>query len=132
MVIHFNARSIRANFENTKSFLKTLQKSYHVIAITESWLDAKDNMNDYQLDNYDIVYTHRKVKREGGVMLYVNKGLEFAKIDKYSSVINDILESVTVEIILRNNKISYYLVFIGHRAQKYTSLLNTWNNFKSN
>ena len=40
-LIHFNARSLKANFDNVKSYLSNLGKNFHIIAISESWLDEK-------------------------------------------------------------------------------------------
>ena len=44
--IHFNARSLKANIDNVKSYLRNLGKTFHIIAISESWFDEKiDEMN---------------------------------------------------------------------------------------
>ena len=40
-LIYFNARSLKTNFDNVKSYLRNLGKKFHIIAISESWFDEK-------------------------------------------------------------------------------------------
>ena len=46
-IIHVNARSFNANFDNIKDFLLTLNISVDVITISETWLDVW-KMSDYE------------------------------------------------------------------------------------
>ena len=36
-IIHFNARSLKSNFKQIKMYLTTLDVSFHIIAISETW-----------------------------------------------------------------------------------------------
>ena len=36
-MIHFNARSLKANFRYIKDYVKKLNKNFHIIAISETW-----------------------------------------------------------------------------------------------
>ena len=40
-LIYFNARSLKTNFDNVKSYLRNLGKKCHIIVISESWFDEK-------------------------------------------------------------------------------------------
>ena len=103
-IIHFNARSLKANFENVKTYLNSLSKEFHIIAISESWFDENINELDYKLDRYNMVFTSRSDKRGGGVVLYVRQDLNFVKKNDFCSSISNVLESVTLEIVLENDK----------------------------
>ena len=41
-IIHFNARSLKANFSNIKNCIKQIGNDFKVIAISETWLDTAD------------------------------------------------------------------------------------------
>ena len=110
--------------------------SFHVIAISESWLDETTNLNDFHLANYDIVHTNRLNKRGVGVLLYVNKKLNHVKLDKYSTVQDDLLECVTMEIYLENCKkytIMHIQIYRVRRLKKFNGHMEQFmNSFKSN
>jgi hypothetical protein len=38
-IIHFNARSLKANLDHIKNYLQNLGNVFDIIAITETWLD---------------------------------------------------------------------------------------------
>ena len=44
-----------------------------IIAINESWLCDNDIIDDYEIENYNMVHMNRTNKRGGGVALYVEK-----------------------------------------------------------
>ena len=103
-VIHFNARSLRANVDTVKEYLKNLGKDFHVIAISESWFDENTDITTYELDKYNMIYTNRRNKRGGGVVLYVRNDISFIKRVEFCSTIDNILESVTIEIVPETDK----------------------------
>ena len=71
-IIHFNARSLNANFEQIKDFLQTLDITFDVVAISEMWVEV-GNATDYDLLNYHAFHTERCHKKGGGVaIIYVN------------------------------------------------------------
>lgn len=53
-VIHFNSRSLYANFNNTKNYLCTFYKPFNVIAISETWIDTEKGI-DFELDGYELI-----------------------------------------------------------------------------
>ena len=86
-----------------KEYLNVLKISFHVIAISETWFDENTDLNDFHLNNYEIVHTDRLNKRGGGVLLYVNKQINLKKNSKFSIVEDDMSESVTVEIEIKKS-----------------------------
>ena len=103
-IIHFNARSLKANFNLIRSYINTLNVRFDVIAISESWIESSTDVSEFHLNNYEIIHTDRQNKRGGGVLLYVSKTLNFKKLDKYSVQLDDVMESVTIEIDIANSK----------------------------
>ena len=103
-LIHSNARSLKTNFENIKSYLLNLGKKNHIIAISESWFDEKIDENEYKLDKYDMLYTNRLDKRGGGVVIYVRQNLKFVQRNELCTTISNVLECVTLELLFENDK----------------------------
>jgi hypothetical protein len=102
--IHFNARSLCSNFDSIKTYIQDLNKPFDVIAISETWLNEHVNIKDYSIDNYQLYNTNRTSKRGGVVLLYVLNNYEVELITQMSLCVDDILESITVEIQIPNTK----------------------------
>ena len=45
--IHFNCRSIKANFNNLQGYLLSWVKKFDIIVFTETWLNGTGNVNDF-------------------------------------------------------------------------------------
>ena len=103
-VIHLNARSLKANFTQINNYIDTLDNSFDIIAVSETWFDNTVNMNEFCISNYNAIYTNRCNKRGGGVLLYVNKDINFTKLDSFSVSINELLDIVTIELQLQGCK----------------------------
>ena len=103
-VIHFNARSLSANFVNIKECLSQIKNHFHVIAISESWLDGNDNLDEFHLENYTMFNTIRNDKKGGGVALYVTNEIKVKKLEKLSCVTENLSECITVEIVVEKGK----------------------------
>ncbi len=82
-VIPFNCRSIKANFENLKTYIWSLDYNFDIIAISETWLCDNDSVAEYPLENYKAIKINRNGKRGGGVMLYISNHYEFEKVMSY-------------------------------------------------
>lgn len=101
--IHFNARSLKANFDKIRDYITELNTPFDIIAISETWLDSED-CSDILLNGYDVIYRNRNNKKGGGVAIYVNVSIEFKVIQTMSMVIDDVLECITVELRIGNMK----------------------------
>ena len=70
-IIHFNARSMSANFNKLKSVLSSFDFMFDVNAVTETWL-TDDDLDCFHMDDYDDIHTCRSNRGGGGVALYIN------------------------------------------------------------
>ena len=103
-IIHFNCRSIKANFDNMYKYLESLQIKFDVIAVSETWLTEHDDINDFILPDYEILSINRTNKRGGGVMLYISNNIEYEKLNDLSFVVDDMFEVLSVELKIKNAK----------------------------
>ena len=101
-IIHFNCRSMNANFSKLENCLHSIGHKFDVIAISETWLDK--NSSSHTLEGYEFRHQNRSNKNGGGVALYISKCLNFEVVKAATTSIDDTLECLTVEIILKNNK----------------------------
>ncbi len=51
-VVHFNCRSMSANFDKIREYIHNRKIAFSVIALSEVWL-SEDQVNFYQLEGYD-------------------------------------------------------------------------------
>ncbi|XP_061906913.1 uncharacterized protein LOC133652321 isoform X1 [Entelurus aequoreus] len=75
-IVHFNSRSLYANYNNIKNFLEHINEPFKVIAVTETWIDDKKGI-DFDLEGYELNYINRTNKNGGGVAVYVMKNLNY-------------------------------------------------------
>ena len=74
-IIHFNARSMSANFEEIRSYLQEFSWKFDIIALSETW--QKNDVNtDFKIIGYDDYGRARKERTGGGVLLYVHAELK--------------------------------------------------------
>ena len=101
-IIHFNCRSLNANFTKIEDCLHDIGKTFDVIAISESWLD--NNSTIPELQGYECCHQPRKNKKGGGVALYIHNHLNFKILNKMTTAIDDVLECLTIELVLEKSK----------------------------
>ena len=94
-VINFNIRSIRSNFGSFAEILSNFAVSFDVITLTETWLDDKANMQDFEIEGYlPPIIQNRTKKDGGGVLIYLKNTFEKFKLKKslcHSDPYNNIL-----------------------------------------
>ncbi len=100
---HFNSRSLQTNFEAITNYLDLLKKDFHVIAISETWLN-KNIIDDFNMSGYNTYSTLRCNRKGGGVSIYVSNKLNVTRKVSLSTTIDDILESITIEIHVQKGK----------------------------
>ena len=102
-ILHVNCRSIKSCFANLKDYISSLEYDFQLICISESWLND-DNVHDLMLDNYNVEYKNRANKRGGGVMIYINKKLDYQVCDELTESIDNIHECISIELQNGSNK----------------------------
>ena len=102
-IIHFNSRSMYANFNNIKEYVNTFTQPFNIIAISETWINT-DKGIDFELNGYELRYNNRKNKGGGGVAIYVDVSLNFRVLDCMTTVVDNLLECITIEICKEKHK----------------------------
>ena len=101
-IIHFNCRSLNANFTKIEDCLNEIGKTFDIIAISESWLN--NNSIIPNLQGYECCHQPRISKKGGGVALFINNHLDFKILNKMTTAIDDVLECISVELIFEKSK----------------------------
>ena len=105
-VYHINIRSLNKNFDKLLEFLSIMKNEFDIIAISETWCnDHNIHINSlYQIPNYTPIHQIRKTSNKGGgLVLYITKTITFNALEKLSNN-NKHIESLSVEIIRKNQK----------------------------
>lgn len=104
-IIHFNCRSLSANFAHLQSYLNLdLDYIFDVITLSETWFNTSSNIDLYHIPGYDMCHIDRSDKRGGGVALYIHNSIKYSKVDKMCIAINDALECISVELKFENRR----------------------------
>ena len=104
--IHFNARSLKTNFQKIKERILELYVKFDIITISETWIET-DLIDDFNINNYDAYHITRGIRRGGGVAICTNKELSCKMVESKSFVVENILECITVELTIKNH--IYYI-----------------------
>ena len=75
-ILHINIRSLYKNFDKLHHLISQFPFDPSCIAITESKINKKTNMNYIQLKNYDFININ-SLSAAGGVGLYIKKYLNY-------------------------------------------------------
>ena len=95
-LIHANIRSVQKNFVSFESYLKSLQTSFDIIGLSETWLN-KETLNDFHAVGYTSQSLCRDCKSGGGVSILVRNSLNF-RLRTDLSLINPNTEALFVEV----------------------------------
>ena len=74
-LLHLNARSLNKNFDALQILLSSLNFTFDVIAVTETWFNSSTNIDMYDLQEYSLISKCRTSKSGGGVALYLKNNL---------------------------------------------------------
>lgn len=102
-IIHFNSRSLNKNFKDIKDYLHTLSQPFNVIAISETWINSGE-VEDFEMDGYELLHINRKNKSGGGVAIYVDNGLKCKVLEEMTTVVDNLLECLTIELCMEKSR----------------------------
>lgn len=102
-IIHFNCRSLPKNFTKINEYLDTFKSKFKLIALSETWINRENNI-DLHISGYDLYVTSRANRSGGGVALYVDSDLKCRPVECMTSVIDDLMECIAVEIELERTR----------------------------
>ena len=74
-IIHFNSRSLYANFNSIKDCLSQFKQPFSIIAISETWISSEKGA-DFDLEGYEFNYINREGKTGEGVAVYVDRNFK--------------------------------------------------------
>ena len=61
--IHFNARSLKSNFDAIKDYINSFGITFSVVAVSETWFTSFGDSKAYMIDNYNMFNTSRTNKK---------------------------------------------------------------------
>lgn len=64
----------------------------------------EEKENDVQLEGYELFALNRQNKRGGGVAVYVRNIFECKIIQELTTIVDDVMECITIEIILKRSQ----------------------------
>ena len=110
-LLHFNIRSIRNKHDDLCHYLDSLNTTFSVIGLTETWLT--DNCPEtYDIPTHCLITKNRKTKTGGGVGLYITKNISFKVRDDLGIFCEEIFESICVELKLNDkNKVLIAVIY---------------------
>lgn len=88
--MQWNARSLLANGQEFKGFIKELRKKPEIVCIQETWLKP---VLDFNIKGYDCVRRDREEDIGGGCIIFVKQGVQYNVIEK-----GKMLEFIVIEI----------------------------------
>jgi len=72
-IFHMNIRSLSHNFNEFLILLQSFKFDIDIIILTESW--ELNNLNEFNIDGYNIYYNKSNYNKNDGVVVYANKKL---------------------------------------------------------
>ena len=111
-ILHLNIHSIQLHIEELRILLHALDYEFDIIAISESKLKNKPNI-DITLPGYHTPHCTYTTAEKGGTILYISNKLNFKPRKDLEIYANKELESSFVEII--NQKTSNDIISVIYR-----------------
>ena len=102
-LIHFNCRSLYANFTKLYDYLRLFKGRFKLIALSETWLNEEKGA-EFPMEGYKLYFLNRRNKRGGGVALYVDNDLKCKQVEPMSIATDDLMECITVEIEMEKQR----------------------------
>ena len=96
-LLHLNCRSLLGHFDDFKSLIANLHKSFCAIGISETWLNDQ-TFDLVNVPGYCFISNHRSGKTGGGVGLYLQDHLQYKLLQDCTISNPDVIESMFVEI----------------------------------
>ena len=101
-VLHVNTRSLTKNLENLQQLICSLTIQPEIIAITETKLNEKSDLNRVKLNNY--IFLHKNsLSCAGGVGIYIKEGIKFLE-RKDLQLLNETVESMWIKIYCKKKQ----------------------------
>ena len=104
-LLHLNARSINHNLTNLTDCLTTINHTFTIIGITETWLYNRDQNSDYiNISGYNFFQESRDDRSGGGIGLFIKSNINFKQRKDIAVFDSQSIESLFIEIMRPNQK----------------------------
>ena len=114
----FNITSLTKNINILKEFLASLNGSFSVVVVTDTWWDKAANKNSVlEIPNYSALHKTRKNKKR---CLYIHKSLK-PNVRDNINIFNESVESMSIEIL--NKKSLNIVIIVAYRPPKESNKL---------
>ena len=100
---HLNIASLQFHIDELKSLLVILDQPFDIIAITETRLHEQTPSTDVSIPGYEFYHTETKTQN-GGAGIYVKKGIECDIRKDLNISLQNVCESMFIEIKNKNKK----------------------------
>lgn len=104
-ILHLNVRSMQHKTDKITELLYKLKANKYeidVVTACETFMN-ENNINDCNLEGYNMEYKHRSNKTQGGVAVYVNSKLNYKYREDLSIFYEGVIETCFIELINKNN-----------------------------
>lgn len=126
-LFHLNVRSISNKFDQFKDLIYTLKIPFQIIELTETWLDD-NNMDCFTLRDYEYIGSNRPANiKGGGVGMYMSEKLTFKIRSDLSKNIDHTVETIFIEITIKNGKNIIIGVVYRPPNSKFEIFINSMN-----
>jgi len=122
IILQWNARSLIANGQEFKKYVEDVKEKPNVICVQETWLIPR---LDFNIKGYNAVRRDRKNGKGGGIMTFIQKGLQYKEIKK-----GEELEYVTVEVWVKEGNIKIINFYNPCNQLKSSQLEEIWKNLE--
>ena len=95
-IIHFNIRSLYANYDQMQDYLSSFDKPFNIIAVSEIWINEHKKGMDFHLEGYNLECKNRINRSGGGVALFIDVNINYTIQESMSKVVDNIMECVTI------------------------------------
>ena len=103
-LIPFNCRSRKTDFIAISDLIYRLNKTFDIIAMSETWLDSDDNLDEFSISGDEMGGQDRDSKKGGGVAPYIKHGLCFEIINKIKLSVENAFECISISLSLESQK----------------------------
>jgi len=83
--------------------LGRINHCFQIIGVSETWMNDQSSEN-VDIPGFSFISNHRKTRSGGGVGIYINSHLEYNFLPKSTTMIDEALESIFIEIIVPHSK----------------------------
>ena len=103
-MLHINIASLSKHIDELRNLLTVLDHPFDVIGITETKLHDDNPLTNLDIDGYEFIHTPTNTLC-GGAGLYIRADYNFEVIQSLSKSIDDVSESLFIEIKREGQKI---------------------------